>query len=258
MAKKKAIVEPAFTEEKSDALKTLENNFDDIFAFIERMRTEEIQQAGKRLSRSIEKEKSGPKVNVKRLMRSVEKFGAESDKWLAFYRPANRWMAVMLVTYFESYLEDILIEIAKRNPLLIKNVDLDVRNVFEAGSIDELRDDVRRQWAHNALRPDGPKQWYRALKDRGAPEFDEAAMRELQHMWDTRNLIVHGKCLVDAVYARKYADKGAKRGERVKVTSHLIKQWFEPAVKFIKWADAFCLSYGGKLGEKAPAKEPSA
>jgi hypothetical protein len=229
---------------KSGALKNLENNFDDVLAFMERIRTDELNQAAKRLKKSIEKETASiPKINVKRLTRSVEAYGQANEKWLAFYRPANRWMTVMLVTFLEGYLEDVLIEIARKNPQLVKDVAIDARSVFQIASIEELRDEVRRQWAHNELRPDGPRRWYRAIKDRGAKQLDQSIIHEMQHLWDTRNLIVHGKGIIDASYAAKYSDRGAKRGQQVGVGTAAIQRWLERISKFVDWVDEFCLSY---------------
>lgn len=150
----------------------------------------------------------------------------------------------MLVTFLEGYLEDVLIEMARKNPQLVKDVALDIRSIFQVASIEELRDEVRRQWAHNELRPDGPRKWYRAIKDKGAKQLDQSIIYEMQHLWDTRNLIVHGKGIIDAPYAAKYSDRReVKRGQQVGVGTAVIQRWLERISKFVDWADEFCLSY---------------
>ena len=242
---KKPVAKPYPEKPKSSALKNLENNFDDVMAFIERMGVDGVDQAAKKLKKSIEKEMASvPEINVKRLNRSVQAFGKANKKWLAFYRPANRWIAVMLVTFLEGYLEDVLIEMARKNPQLVKEVAIDTQSVFQIASIEELRDEVRRQWAHNELRPDGPRRWYRAIKDKGAKPLDQSIIHEMQHLWDTRNLIVHGKGIIDAPYATKYSDRrGVQRGQQVGAGSAAVKVWLERISKFVDWADEFCLSY---------------
>jgi hypothetical protein len=40
--------------------------------------------------------------------------------WAAFNVPALRWVAVMLVSYLEVYLEDVLIGIARKHSRIIK------------------------------------------------------------------------------------------------------------------------------------------
>jgi hypothetical protein len=69
--------------------------------------------------------------------------------------------------------------------------------------MDELRAAMTRLWAHDALRPDGPRTWVRQLKDMGAKKpIDQGVVSEVEHMWDTRNLIVHSRCVADATYAK--------------------------------------------------------
>lgn len=243
---KKPVAKSYPEKPKSSALKNLENNLGDVRAFIERIRSDEMYQAAKKLEKSIEKEAAAtiPNINVERLKQSAEAFGKAKEKWLAFYGPANRWIAVMLVTFLERYLEDVLIEMARKNPQLVKGVAIDTQSVFQIASIEELRDEVRRQWAHNELRPDGPRKWYKAIRDKGAKPLDQSIIHEMQHLWDTRNLIVHGKGIIDAPYATKYSNRrGVQRGQQVGAGSAAVKVWLERISKFVDWAEEFCLSY---------------
>jgi hypothetical protein len=155
-------------------------------------------------------------------------------------------MTVMLVSFMEIYLEDGLVEVGKKNPILVKGNPVGTNMIFEANSIDELKADIRRNWAHNELRPDGPKRWYRAVSDLGARPLDEKVVNALQHMWDTRNLIVHARCIADAAYAKKYAHLGAKRDQTVKVNLHTFGSWLGPVRAFLEWADVVFVNYGEK------------
>ena len=61
----------------------------------------------------------------------------------------------------------------------------------------------------------------------------------MQHLWDTRNLIVHARCIADAAYAKKYANRGAKVDVEVRVNLHSLEEWLEAVKEFVKWVDAF-------------------
>jgi hypothetical protein len=111
------------------------------------------------------------------------------------------------------------------------------------GSIDELRNETLLHWAHDALRPGGPETWFRKLRDMGAPTIDQDIIRKVQHLWDTRNLIVHGRCIASVAYAKKYAHLGIRTGTHVPVNLKQFGTWLEPVKEFIEWADVFFLGF---------------
>jgi hypothetical protein len=150
----------------------------------------------------------------------------------------------MLITFLENFLEDGLMEVAVKNPQIIKKVEFQAIRIFETESLEELRTELRRNWAQDALRPDGPRTWYRTFQDMGAPILEQKIVQSLEHMWDTRNLIVHGRCIADAAYVKKYANRGAKVGVEVKVNMHSLAKWLVPLKKFVEWVDTFVLNYG--------------
>ena len=151
-------------EQESDALKNFEVNLDDISAFITRIGmgpTVTLRAARKALrlveearQRLVGKETNAP--DIKRLLRSVATVHRSMKQWLAFNVPATRWVAVMLVSYLEGYLEDVLVGIAFKNSRVIKKVDVQTARLFEVDFIEELKAELRRNWAHDELRPKWP------------------------------------------------------------------------------------------------------
>ena len=174
------------------------------------------------------------------------KVGQSQQKLEQFKRVTPRWTAVMLVTFLETYFEDILIGMAETNPRLVQKTQTTFADTLHFDSMDELRAAMTRLWAHDALRPDGPRTWVRQLKDMGAKKpIDQGVVSEVEHMWDTRNLIVHSRCVADATYAKKYSSRGAVRGEVVSVTMDSHLQWMPAVEILINWADEFFMKYGG-------------
>jgi hypothetical protein len=236
---------------KSEALKNFENNLDEIMVVIKRLDIVAVQKRAIRLQKIVQDETAASaSINMKRLMKRLtqfaEKFKASVKTYLDFLFPACRWMTVMLVSFMETYLEDGLIEVAQRNPVLVKADNIETNRVFDVDSIDELRAEIRRNWAHDALRPDGPKKWYRVVRNLGASPLDEKVVYAVQHMWDTRNLIVHARCIADAAYAKKYAHLGAKKDQTVNVNLHTFGSWLDPVKAFVEWADVVFLNYSVK------------
>ena len=149
----------------------------------------------------------------------------------------------MLISFVEGFLEDILVEMALKNPKILKGDGVPVRVIVTAISLEELKCEVRRNWAHDALRPNGPERWHRTLLDLGAPKIDKKVIEEMQYLWDTRNLIVHSRCIADKAYSRNHDSRGAKLGVEVKVNMKAML----PHVKiFVEWADTFLTKYAVK------------
>jgi len=182
-----------------------------------------------------------PKVHdslLKAIQEVINDFNSQVKEYVGFMLPASRWITVMLVSFLEAYLEEGLAIIAARNP------SLDIGRVFEIESIDELRNEIRLNWAQTELKG-GPKKWVRKLCNFGAPPFDDENVKKMQHMWDTRNIIVHSNCLATAAYAREYFTLGIGVGRPMTVNMHMLEYWLKSLGPFIKWSDSFFFCYGG-------------
>jgi hypothetical protein len=238
---------------KTSALINFESNLDQISIFFDRLKPVQLAKAIARSSKMIAKElKSAPAVDVKKIKKITRELDAvlarvEDDK--AFRIPALRMMSVMLVSFLEAYLEDGLVEIALKNPKVIKTPEIEPNRLLEIDSIDQLRTEIRLNWAQGLLRPGGPVTWAKRLRTLGAPELQQTTLSKIQHLWDTRNLITHSRSIANNAYARKYKTSGYTEGDEVKVTLVHFGEWLGDLKEFIAWTEAFFLKYGGK---KAP------
>src|ERR1700730_10501824 len=120
---------------KSEASKNFESNLDQIMAFVHQMASAQIQMDSMKTAKAIKKvAATGPDVNAKKLERIVEKYKQAVDGYLAYVLPACRWMSVMLVSFLETFLEDGLVEIAQRNPRVVKAVEVQTSRIFEVAT----------------------------------------------------------------------------------------------------------------------------
>jgi hypothetical protein len=235
---------PAVIKQKSEPLKNFEENLDQIMAFVKRMSASDLAKAIEKARRSNEKViAKSPNLDVKRIAKNLNVLSSKVTDWLSFYRPASRWIIVMLISFLEAFLEDVLAEIASRNPKVIKSEGMPVQTIIAAKSLEELKSEIRSNWAHDALRPNGPNRWYRTLRDMGAKKIDQQVITEVQHLWDTRNLIVHARGIADKSYSKKYASRGAKFGVEYNVNMASLKGWLPHVGALVEWADEFLMKY---------------
>ena len=82
--------------------------------------------------------------------------------------------------------------------------------------------------------------------------IDKNTLINLQHLWDTRNLIVHSQGVASAAFAKDYARTGIKAGEKVNVNLGMFQYWLAPTKVFIERTDTFFLAYR-KDAKKSPS-----
>ena len=200
-----------------------------------------------------------PAADTKRLHRAVSKLGDTVTKYLdqiGIYVQAHGlvydWAAVMLVTFLEAYMEEGLVELARKNPKLLRDIGtFDWKRVFEIDSIEELRAELRRQWAQVMLRPGGTQTWVEQLEKLGAKGFNEKSTHQVQHLWDTRNLIVHAQGVAGAAYVKKYPNSPLKVGGRVSASSSQFKIWISAADDLVTSTEQFFLRYKISANQRA-------
>jgi len=106
-----------------------------------------------------------------------------------------------------------------------------------------LRSELRQHWAQRVLRPGGPETWIKRLQRMGASGYENSVCVEVQHLWDTRNLILHSRSIATVAYARKYKASGVKSGTQLSVSNDRFGLWLEALKSFMDCTDAFFLKY---------------
>jgi hypothetical protein len=94
---------PAVIKQKSGPLKNFEENLDQIMAFVKRMSPGDVVKAVEKTKRSTaEAIAKSPNLDIKRITKSVNALSSKVTDWLSFYRPASRWVIVMLISFLEG------------------------------------------------------------------------------------------------------------------------------------------------------------
>jgi hypothetical protein len=108
----------------------------------------------------------------------------------------NDWMLVMLVSFTEAYLEDVLTLLVGRNPGWLDDLKLKVSYVELVGAssrpehLETMQCRRRERWVSNILR-DKPQQWIRPLERLGANGYRASLAEEITTVWERRHDIVH-------------------------------------------------------------------
>lgn len=235
----------------TDAYTNLAANLDDLLAMQKPLMPVSVQRAAaaakKCIGRQLRKESTSR--NYKLMLRVVSNLSSLVDDYLDYLRGRallQDWISVVLVTLVLGYLEDGLVFVATKNPNLLKNADpLSNDQLIHAASIEDVLGALRRQWANRTLLG-GPEKWLSSLRNMGAKKYKKEYAFRLQHLWDTRNLIVHGRGIATTEYLRKYKDPTLNPGSRVRVSTKILTWWVEAIQDFVDSTDPFFVNYGAK------------
>ncbi len=228
---------------KTAAMENFEANLDPLDAMLRSvLAPTEVLNAMKSFERVAKRAlKTSPNEVTPSFQRAADTLTTAMRDYVTVKHLTYRWISVMFVALLEGYLEDGLITLATKNPKVLRDAPpLHPQRALEIDSIEALRDEVRQQWAHNFLRPGGPETWLKRLRNIGARGYDPDAVFVIQHLWDTRNLIVHARGIASAAYARKYE---AKNGEPIEVTIYEMMGWLGALKSFTICTDGFFLKY---------------
>jgi hypothetical protein len=110
----------------------------------------------------------------------------------------NDWMLVMVVSFTEAYLEDVLALLVGRNPAFMGDLKLKVSyaELTAAASLAEDMQAMRGRWQecfiNNFLR-EKPQQWIKLLEGFGAKAYPAGLAEEMTTVWRRRHAIVHSE-----------------------------------------------------------------
>ena len=108
------------------------------------------------------------------------------------------WMTVMLVTFAEAYLEDVL--------------DSFLNASLASSTLpSDLREEFNKKWRKEVMRSGNPSHWINHLRRFGVQGYSDDLPKQLREIWDQRHRIVHSPGQeVDGVKAAQEFIKASK------------------------------------------------
>ena len=156
----------------------------------------------------------------------------------------HEWTSVMLLTMLQEYLEESLITISNKNPNIMKGSnDISWVRVNESESIGQLMTELRREWAQSCMRGKGPIDWFKKFENMGSTKYDRTHVDIIQHLFDTRNVVVHYSGRASTHYIKQHPKQFLQSG-KVRVTSTDTLRWAKSAANLVEATDSFILKYG--------------
>ncbi len=195
---------------KSEPYQNFEATLEDVLLLLKlaspRAFERTIRRSADRVHRMIDKGASG---EDQRLSAAVRGITNTVDQYLNHRDLLSGLMTIVLVTGVEAYLVESLVLIAREDPSLpTKDTQQVAHNrILRANTIEELRDELRRDWAKSVL-SGPPAGWIKRLKALGAP-IPSQTREKFGHLWATRNLICctnRGRADPDS-YLKDYLDQ---------------------------------------------------
>ena len=120
----------------------------------------------------------------------------------------SNWMLVMLVTFTEAYLQDIL--------SLIISSGIQVRSLPPA-----IADEIKNKWTRN-IREGGPRIWVRQLKRLGATGYRRDLVPRMKKIWVRRHEIVHSAAEIDNTAMQEFISATKVVNEFVETTDQFV------------------------------------
>jgi hypothetical protein len=240
--------DPSDSNRKSPALVNFEANLDDIMAFLKQLEADKLHELTKSSTESVRhivESIDATKLTdqLKSLKQQMGEVSEAIKQYVAFRQPALKMICVMLISYIEAYFEDVLTDLARRNPTLITDPAIDTKRLMEIDSIDELRLEVLVSWAKGQVRAGGPRKWCGKLRDMGAKSINKAAVDVIQELYDIRNLIVHDRATISHAHARTYSRSGVVAGTKINITHSHLAHWLSAIKKLVDGVEVFSRAY---------------
>lgn len=220
---------------QSDAYLNFESSVEELKSLIHLLMPTGVRQSFSKLQRRVRR-KLGKQSSID-LGKAMSDFGDDVEDYIRGRQILQNRLSVMLVAITESYVEEGLVSLATRDESLPINIDgVSPKAILDAESLDVLKTDVRRQWASKFL-TGGPRQWLPSLRKLGAKGYEKDCDFRLQHLWDTRNIVVHSRGIVRPDYAKRYPSPPLKVGDPIKVGFSVFKWWLHGLENFVEVTD---------------------
>lgn len=163
------------------------------------------------------------------------------------------WRPVLLVTFAETYLQDVLVEAARFDPSLMEESEQQASydDVQKARSLRSLSHGLRMRWARNFV-DGGPTKLSARFTKMGARSYDPGDIERLEQLWGMRHVVVHRSGFATAEFVARHPSLGATVGRRVAIAAEKYDNMLFALVRFLRTTEAFAVKrWPGLVQRKA-------
>src|SRR6266699_389428 len=211
----------------------------DLGYFVTQLRTLDARMSkGKLVTIATLREARSKLREARSTLREVRSRTKETERTL---RLIIEWSVVMLVTFTETYLQDVLSDAASLGPDLMADSEQSATydEVLAARSTDVLAEALRARWARNFVDKGGPTKWIERLGRMGARGYPTGLAPSMEELWGVRHVVVHRAGVVTADFVAHHPSFGAKPGVRISSPIGHIPVWIETVSDFVRPTDAY-------------------
>jgi hypothetical protein len=175
-------------------------------------------------------------------LKDIRRFKQEFAEWEEREASIVEWVPVMLVTFTEAYLQEMLAYVAAIDDSLMSKSEQSAKyaDVLQAQSIAELANDLRRRWAKGIVDDGGPRKWVKKLPQIlqfPAEKYPSDLAENMEVLWGVRHVVVHAAAFATPDFVRRHPQFGVSVGERIRVTSDQAGRWLKTAAEFVRATD---------------------
>lgn len=156
------------------------------------------------------------------------------------------WIAVMMVTFTEAYLQDVLAYLAAIVPSFMEKSEMRATYAeilaAEPIGISGLAAELRRRWARAFVDDGGPAKWIQKLERWGARGYDETLQARMELIWGIRHVVVHNAGTADREFVKRHAEFSVSVGQELAITPEHIDEWLKYPPAFVGTTDSFIVA----------------
>jgi len=170
-----------------------------------------------------------------------------------------RWQPVLLVTFLETYLQDLLADAARLDDDLMSESDqrASYQEINSARSVKSLADLMRFRWARNFVDSGGPAHLIDRLNRMGAKSYRPETSGHLEELWGVRHVVVHRSGFATQEFALRHPRLGATTGERIQIPIAILEDYWSASYDFVFTTEFFAQKRWPGLIRAAKTESPT-
>jgi hypothetical protein len=156
----------------------------------------------------------------------------------------QQWVPVILVTFTEAYLQDVLAYLASIDSSVMERSEQSAKytDVLAAESIGSLAGTLRERWARGVVDEGGPPKWISRFEKMGARGYRSNLGTEMDLLWGVRHVVVHAAGFATQDFIRRHPELGLAVRERIRVDGVQIGEWLDEVTEFVDTTDKYIVA----------------